>query len=415
MTGTPLSRRVSVVIPWRTIPKAAVMTMLILAPAGAGEPKWKQHTINGKSEFEAAGALDVDGDGKLDIVCGDTWYQAPDWKPRHVRDVQRQGTYYNDFATLPVDVNGDGHMDYITVSYFGKNVGWVENPGKPDVDWVYHEVDVPGTSEAAAAVDLTGDGIPDILPNPTNVVAWYEVAPKGNAKGFDIKKHDFGTQAAGHGVGSGDVNGDGRVDLLTPKGWFEAPSNASRETWAWHPEWNLGATGIQILARDVDGDGLSDLVYGMGHDYGLFWMKQSKSASGERTWTRGTIDNSIASVHTLLWADLDGDGKANELITGKRVYAHEIEPGATDGSVIAWYRLDPQAGAWTRHVIFQGEPAKNAPAKAADRLALRDFPAGTAGTGLQMTAVDLDGDGDLDLLCPGKSGLYVFENLTKGH
>ena len=58
---------------------------------GAGEPKWKQHTINGKSEFEAAGVFDVDNDGKLDIVSGDTWYQGPDWKPHHVRDVTRQG------------------------------------------------------------------------------------------------------------------------------------------------------------------------------------------------------------------------------------------------------------------------------------------------------------------------------------
>jgi hypothetical protein len=62
-------------------------------------------------------------------------------------------------------------------------------------------------------------------------------------------------------------------------------------------------------------------------------------------------------------------------------------------------------------VIFQGEPAANAPAKREDRLALRDFPPGTAGTGLQMTAIDLDRDGDLDLVCPGKSGLYLFENL----
>ncbi len=83
----------------------------------------------------------------------------------------------------------------------------------------------PGTSEAAAIVDLTGDGIPDILPNTVNVVVWYEVVKKADGKGFELKKHDFGTQAAGHGVGSGDVNGDGRVDLLTPKGWFEAPAD----------------------------------------------------------------------------------------------------------------------------------------------------------------------------------------------
>ena len=58
--------------------------------------------------------------------------------------------------------------------------------------------------------------------------------------------------------------------------------------------------------------------------------------------------------------------------------------------------------------------APNAPADPAARLALRDFPAGTAGTGLQMDAVDIDGDGDLDLICPGKSGLYLFENLGSG-
>ena len=138
---------------------------------------------------------------------------------------------------------------------------------------------------------------------------------------------------------------------------------------------------------------------------------KTRAPSGERTWTKQTIDNSVASVHALMWADIDGDGKAHELVTGKRVYAHEIEPGATDGSLVAWYAFDPSSKNWVRHVIFQGEPAKNAPAKAGDRLALKDFPPGTAGTGLQMTAIDIDRDGDLDLVCPGKSGLYLFENL----
>jgi hypothetical protein len=389
-----------------------VGTSFLAGSLRADEPKWKQHTINGRSEFEAAGVFDVDNDGNLDVVSGDTWYQGPSWKPNHVRDVKRQGTYYNDFATLPLDVDGDGDTDFVTCSYFGKDVGWVENPGKPGSDWTYHPVDQPGNIEAAWAVDLSGDGVPDVLPNTVNTVAWYEVVKKGDGKGHELKKHDFGKQAAGHGVGSGDVNGDGRIDLLTPKGWFEAPSDPTSETWAWHPEWQLGATGIQILARDVDGDGLSDVVYGMGHNYGLFWLHQGKGTGGERTWTKHEIDKTIASVHTLMWADLDGDGKAHELVTGKRVYAHEIEPGATDGSVVAWFRFDPAAKEWTRHVIFQGEPArKDVPAKGGDRLALRDFPPGTAGTGLQLTAVDIDKDGDLDLVCPGKSGLYFFENL----
>jgi hypothetical protein len=260
------------------------------------------------------------------------------------------------------------------------------------------------------AVDLSGDGIPDILPNTVTTVAWYELGKAAGKPGFKIKKHDYGTAAAGHGVGSGDVNGDGRVDLLTPKGWFEAPAQPAIETWTWHPEWSLGTTGIQILAKDVDGDGLSDVVFGMGHDLGLRWLRQSKVPGSERVWETKSIDESIASVHTLIWADIDGDGKANELVTGKRVYAHEIEPGATDGSVVAWYAYHPAKKGFNKHIIAESGPAKNAPAKGSERLALRDFPAGTVGTGLQMTAIDIDKDGDIDLVCPGKSGLYIMEN-----
>lgn len=383
----------------------------VAVPAVAGEPRWKQHAINAKSEFESAAAFDVDDDGKIDVVSGNAWYQAPDWKPHHIRDVPRQGSYYACFATLPFDVDGDGNTDYVTVDYFSKSVGWVENPGKAASPWKYHEIDQPGNNETAQAVDLTGDGTPDLLPNPVQTVAWYEAVKKSDGRGLDFKKHDFGAAAAGHGVGSGDVDGDGRIDLLTPKGWFQAPADPSHDSWAWRPEWNLGAAGIEILARDVDGDGLSDVVYGMGHDYGLFWLKQSRDGDGRRGWTKRTIDDSIASVHSLIWADLDGDGKARELVTGTRVYAHETDPGATDGPTIAWYDFDSTTGAWRKHVVFHGVPARNAPAKGSERNALKDFPAGTAGTGLQISAVDFDKDGDLDLLCPGKSGLYLFENL----
>ncbi len=197
----------------------------LAATAQAGDPKWKQITLGAQSEYEAAGVFDVDNDGKLDVVAGGFWYQAPDWKRYPVREVARVGTYYNDFSTLPLDVNGDGHTDFISCSYFGRNVGWVENPGKVGAAWTYHEVDTPGNIEAAWMVDLSGDGVPDLLPNTVNVVVWYEVVKKADGKGVELKKHDFGKEAAGHGVGSGDVNGDGRTDLLTPKGWFEAPAN----------------------------------------------------------------------------------------------------------------------------------------------------------------------------------------------
>jgi hypothetical protein len=385
-------------------------TALFAAATIAGEPRFKKHDINPKSPYEAAGVFDVDGDGDLDIVSGASWYEAPNWAPHKVRDVQKVGTYYNCFSTIPMDVNADGKMDFISCSYFGKNVGWVENPGDQNKPWTYHEIDVPGPSEAAVAIDLTGDGKPEIFPNTVNTVVFYQLAEAGSTPRF--KKVDLGTEAAGHGSGTGDINGDGRLDILTPKGWFEAPESPESGSWQWHPEWNLGATGIQILGRDLTGDGLADVVYGMGHARGLFWIEQQKGPDGKRSWSKPmVIDPKLSSVHTLMWADLDGDGQDDELLTGKRVYAHEREEGDVEGSVVAYYRFDPKTKTWARFPLFEGQPAVNAPADPGQRDAQKDFPPGTAGTGLEMAVIDIDKDGDLDIVCPGKSGLYLFENL----
>lgn len=399
--------------PMRRSLALTLAALLLPLPARADDVKFKKHDINPKSEFESAGVLDADGDGKLDIVSGDTWYRGPDFKETApTRKVTRTGTYLNCFSAIPMDVNGDGKSDYVTCSYFGKDVGWVENPGSTGKPWTYHEIDLPGNSEAAVAIDLTGDGKPEILPNSVNVVVFYELEKAGAEPKW--KKVDLGTAAAGHGIGTGDINGDGKLDLITPKGWFEATDDRSAAGWKWHGDFNLGATGIQILGKDIDGDGLTDLVYGMGHNRNLLWVKQEKGTGGERKWSKPmVIDETISSVHTLLWADLDGDGKKDELISGKRVYAHEIEPGDVEPSQVAYYTFDRDKKAWAKHPIFQGEAAKDAPKEGAKRNAQNDFPRGTAGTGLEMTAIDIDGDGDIDLVCPGKSGLYLFENLTK--
>lgn len=370
---------------------------------------WKLQTINDQSPYEACGAADFNGDGRMDIFCGDSWYEAPTWTKHKVREVPASGPnphYYEDFSDSPLDVNGDGRPDIVTCNYFGKRVGWVENPGGDARGaWKEREIDLPGNMETGELVDLTGDGQPEFLPNPGNVVVWYELTSR---KPVTWKRHDCGSEGAGHGVGAGDINGDGRRDLLTPKGWYEQPAEAGAP-WVFHAEFQLGAAGVMILGYDVNGDGLTDVIWGNGHGFGLQWLKQTKSAAGGREWTKLTIDDTFSQVHTLLLADLDGQGEP-ELVTGKRVYAHEVEPGATDGSVVLSFQYDRKTDKWIRSTIFQGDPALNAPTDAKDRWALKDFPTGTAGTGLQMAAVDMDADGDVDLVCPGKSGLYLFEN-----
>lgn len=382
---------------------------VITTTANADEIRWQKHTINDQSPFECAGAADFNGDGQLDVFCGDSWYEAPNWIRHKVRTVA-PGTnphYYEDFGDLPLDVNGDGNIDIITCAYFSRRIAWIEHPGDPTQPWKEHLIDTPGSMETGYLVDLNGDAQPDFLPNIGGVVAWYEL--KSSKSKIKWERHDLGKKGAGHGVGTGDVNGDGRTDIVGPKGWYEQPASPESE-WLFHGEFQLGTASIPIIAHDVDADGDTDIVWGMGHAFGLHWLQQSRSADGTRVWIRGDVDTTFSQVHTLLLADIDGDSNP-EIITGKRVYAHEVEPGATDASTIYSFKFDPKTSDWSRQHIYKGKPAENAPAAATDRWALKDFARGTAGTGLMMDAHDMDNDGDIDLVCPGKSGLYWFENL----
>lgn len=373
-----------------------------------GDNGWRKHTINDRSPFEAAGAADFNGDGLLDVFSGDSWYEAPGWTRHKVRDV-RLGTnihYHEDFADVPLDVNSDGNMDIVTCAYFSRKVAWLEHPGDPVQPWKEHLIDTPGSMETGYLVDLFGDGTPVFLPNVGGLINWYELTSTGS--GVIWKRHDLGHQGAGHGIGTGDVNSDGRMDIIAPKGWHEQPADRNGD-WTYHAEFELGVASIGILGHDFDGDGDTDIVWGMGHQYGLHWLKQSLDAEGRRTWSREDIDTSFSQVHTLHLADLDGDSQL-EFVTGKRIYAHESEAGATDMPCLYSYKFDSSTSQWVKSVIYEGRPAEDAPLQAEERWALKDFGKGTAGTGLQMVVRDMDGDGAIDIVAPGKSGLYWFEN-----
>jgi hypothetical protein len=261
--------------------------------------------------------------------------------------------------------------------------------------------------ETAYLLDLYDDGKPVFFPNVGNRVGFYELIASKPA--VEWKYRELSPAGAGHGMGHGDINGDGRIDLIVPKGWYEQPARRDGE-WQFHPEWDLGAASIEILGHDFDGDGDTDIAWGAGHNFGLFWSKQSVDAQGKRVWTQESIDDSFSQVHVLHLTDFDGDG-TKEFLTGKRIYAHASEPGATDAPCLHHYRFDRGASKWVKTVIYRGEPAPAAPANPEQRDAMVDFRRGSAGTGLQMVIRDLDQDGDEDIVAPGKSGLYWFENL----
>ena len=366
----------------------------------ADDLAFRRHVINADSEFMAAAVFDVNKDGKLDIACGGFWYEGPTWKKHFLRNVEIRGGRPDGYAHQLLDVNGDGWPDIVTVNWRSSSIKWIEHPGlalAQGAEWKAHTIAVPGASETGRLVDLLGDGTPVILPCGSNFAAWWELQHRSNAAGETLPdwiRHDLPPELAGHGVGSGDLNGDGRLDIIGHSGWAEAPLDRRKGRWIWHPDFELDQASIPILVVDVDGDGLNDIVWTHAHDFGIYWLQQTRTPDGRIHWTKHTIDSSLPGAHAPLWEDLDGDG-VKELIVGRRYLAHEgRDPAEYDPLAAYRYQFDRVTRTWKRWLISYD-----------DGICF----------GLDPKAVDLTGSGRKDLVLAGRHGLYRLENLGKGN
>jgi hypothetical protein len=332
---------------------------------------------------ETAAFVDINGDGKLDIVCGENWYAAPTWKKTQFRELNFDNNYVDAFSDLPLDVDGDGHMDIITATYFQKKLSWYKNPGKGAGKWVETVIDTAGPIEFAFLVDLDNDGkANEILPQygGKTETCWYRFK---NGKWEKVIAY---AGNLGHGIGAGDLNKDGRTDILSPMGWLEAPADPTQANWVFHRDFPALKSLSFMYVLDVNGDGRQDVVTGNAHDYGFFWLEQN--AGG--TFEVRMIDDSWSQPHAITMVDLNKDGKP-DFLTGKRYMAHNgKDPGEREPLGIYWFEFfKDKAGKlqWTKHVI--------------------DYSTRTGG-GMQLPVADLNGDGRLDIAAPGKSGLYLF-------
>jgi hypothetical protein len=378
---------------------------------------------------ESAAVADFNNDGKLDIVSAESWYEAPSWTKRPIRTIPVVSGYVDSFSDLPLDVDGDRFTDVIQIGYFARRIVWMKNPGPSGGAWTEHLIDAIGPTEFAFLVDLDNDGkADDLLPQFTGAagapLTWYELQ--------DGKwvKHIVSTQSYGHGIGAGDVNGDKRNDILTPQGWLEAPADPRGPgNWTFHatdwqqraipapapvasasltappamaappseaaapasPPGGRGAEWGFLYVLDINGDGRNDVLTTSAHSYGICWFEQRADGG----WQQHVIDHSWSHSHASVLADINGDGRS-DLVSGKRFQARNAPaPGDNDPLGIYWYEFKQgakNAVTWTRHTIDYGSKA---------------------GGGLQMAVRDIDGDGDMDVVSGGKSGLFLAENLTR--
>ncbi|MGN0851759.1 MAG: FG-GAP-like repeat-containing protein [Kiritimatiellia bacterium] len=370
----------------------------------AGGVQFKARRI-GNCRTEACGVADFNNDGKPDVIAGPYLYLAPEFRPVKVREVASDVTddgkgYARDFMNLPLDVNGDGRCDVVSGDWFSKETWWIENLLPAEGIWPQRLIERTGNIETGILVDVDGDGrATDFFPD-TQITCLYRLGgSRPKVDGF-FSRDSVSDARCDMGRGCGDLNGDGRNDLLTPAAWYEQRADG---TWKRHPL-DIGFSdkarklghASNMIVYDVDGDGLNDILVSSAHRYGIFWCRQLKErdAAGEIRFAVNVIDDTWTQAHYLGWGDIDGDG-VPELVTGKRFMAHNGgDPDEFGRLCVFYYDFTPGPNPVFRKYVVSFDS--------------------DIGVGLNVECVDMDGDGDLDLVTTGKwGGPVIFENKTK--
>jgi hypothetical protein len=370
----------------------------------------------------SAAAADFNRDGHLDIVSGPFIYFGPDftrYREIYPEQAYNQSNEYslNDWVVHAADFTGDGWPDILTTSHAdGGRTGAVlyVNPKGESRRWRRYTVVTPVSSEESVLADVDGDGKPELVYVGGGYMSYAKPDP-ANPTGPWIVHHvsEQGPWPP-HGIGVGDINGDGRIDILGAEGWWEQPVEGADHTpWKYHPvafgDWGRTAPGGSVMGvYDVNGDGLNDVVTVLqAHGWGLAWFEQKRTPDGQISFVKHVImdrtpaDSAGGVVftepHGTAVADVDGDG-IPDFIVGKRYWSHLddfYDPDPYGAPVLYWYRTvrDPKAPGGAR---FVPELIDN-----------------RSGAGSDVLAVDLNGDGAVDIVTSTRSGTYIFWGIPK--
>jgi hypothetical protein len=371
-----------------------IVTLALLCSVStvAGPVSFERIVVDGTFRAEGVATGDVNHDGKLDILSGDVWYAGPDFKKMNsIREVGTyDGTkgYSNCFANFAQDVNGDGWVDSIVIGLPDGPCLWYENPKNKTGPWKERTVVGSACNETPIFADLSGEGKPVLVfaVRPKGQMAWFGI-PKDLEGLWDMSIIAAGPDAPGtkkysHGIGAGDVNGDGRCDVLVKEGWWQAPRKSTRANWKFHPA-NLGEDCANMLVYDVDGDGDSDVITSSAHKYGIWWFEQDGTG-----FKQHVISDKYSQPHAMILADMNRDG-VMDLVTGKRHLAHQgKDPGGHDPAMLYWFEL-------------------RRPEKGKPEFVMHEID-DDSGVGTQFEVVDINADGTLDIVTSNKKGVRAF-------
>jgi hypothetical protein len=391
----------------RTLWLAAATVFASLAAAAADENSaakisFQRTRLDGTFRSEGVAVGDFNRDGKLDVAAGSVYYAAPDWKMHSILDKPAEYNplnYSNSFCNWAADLNNDGWTDLIVVDFPGKETWWFENPQTAGGPWKRHACVEVSNNETPAFLDVDGDGKRELVlgtapdqqsfdgPDRQMVLARPASDPLALWRIQPISaKAAPGTTRYSHGLGVGDINGDGRNDVMVTQGWWEAPADQSASEWKFHPV-NFGQPCADMHAYDFDGDGDNDVLTTSAHKFGIWWHEQSPEG-----WKTHEIDMSISETHSVWLVDINGDG-LKDFVTGKRWWSHaNREPGADMPAVMVWYELTRKNGrpVWIPHQFDHD-----------------------SGVGTQFEVADVNGDGLLDVVTSNKKGTHYFQQVRK--
>ena len=394
---------------------SAVLAFNLVATAADNDTSitWKKTVIEGKFRSEGVAVADVNKDGKLDVLVGDSWYESPSWAKHDIRKPGDYGdglkSYSECMACWADDLNGDGWADQVVVGFPGKAAYWYENPKGKEGFWTQHEIWPSACNETPLYADLFGDGHRVLVmgwqpkgQDKAGTMAWF--APGSDPTqpwemhavselGAPGKKEIPGTQRFAHGLGVGDLNGDGRQDVLCTGGWWEQPESGRKAgtNWAFHPA-ALGDAVADMIVYDVNRDGKADVIVSSAHKFGIWWFEQGASKDGSPAFTRRDLfPDLVSETHALIAADINGDG-LKDLVTGKRFWSHgRSEPGSDKPARIYWLEADRGAD---NAITFT-------PREVDDQ----------SGIGTQFVVTDFNGDGQLDVVTSNKKGVFLLEQV----